>query len=295
MTNDQDAAAKSLSKIFSDVDKPENEYLVASRGVLRGLIAPLLSQMGLTETTTVPVDLLDGACGTGLLTQEVQDILPRDVLERSTILCGDNSEQMIAIVKRRIAAEGWDTGLPENSFSHVGLGLALHLIPDADAVLADEAAALTKPLADCKRILKPGGILGATTFHATNTFWIPDLRSAFASLPFDAPFPAMLGTQTQRWADAAWVEEHLRAQGFADVEVTVCKGKYRVGGGDEFVQAFGTMIAWVASAWWSAETLEAHPLVEVGELVRRHLEEKYGGEGWDIDYSVICMTGRVGE
>lgn len=29
-----------------------------------------------------------------------------------------------------------DTGLPDNSFSHIGIALALHLIPNPDAVLA---------------------------------------------------------------------------------------------------------------------------------------------------------------
>ncbi|KAK7421736.1 hypothetical protein QQZ08_009824 [Neonectria magnoliae] len=71
MTSEQGAAAKNLSKVYSDVDKPGNEYLVASHGV------------------------------------EIQDTIPKDVLEKSTILCGDNSEQMVTIVKRTIAAEGW--------------------------------------------------------------------------------------------------------------------------------------------------------------------------------------------
>ncbi|KAK7418906.1 hypothetical protein QQX98_003609 [Neonectria punicea] len=296
MTSEQGAAAKNLSKIYSDVDKPGNEYLVASRGVMRGLIAPLLPQMGLTEEMGTPVDLFDGACGTGLFTQEIQDTIPKDVLEKSTILCGDNSEQMVAIVKRRIADEGWvnttatvldvrDTGLPDNSFSHVGLGLTLHLIPNPDTVLTD-----------CKRILKPGGIFGATTFHPSSTFWLPDFRSAFASFPFDAPFPATLKMQQHAdgdWTDPAWIEQHLRAQGFADVQVTLNPGTYRVKSADEFMRSFGSMLAWVTSTWWSEETIKAHPLAEVKGLMGRYLEEKYGGEGWEIQHAVICMTGRV--
>ncbi|KAF4423676.1 hypothetical protein F53441_14264, partial [Fusarium austroafricanum] len=105
-----------------------------------------------------------------------------------------------------------NTGLPEKSFTHVGLGLALHIIPDPKAVLADS-----------KRILKSGGIFGATTFHKDNTFWLPDMKSAFDSFPFDAPFPEMKMQMHDQgnWIDPAWVEENLKKEGFQDVQVTV--------------------------------------------------------------------------
>lgn len=95
------------------------------------------------------------------------------------------------------------------------------------------------------------------------------------------------------WTDPAWIEQYLRGQGFADVKVTLNAGTYRIKDADEFMRSFGTMLAWVTRTWWSEDTVEAHPLVEVRELMERHLEEKYGGKGWDIHHSVICMTGRV--
>jgi hypothetical protein len=41
-----------------------------------------------------------------------------------------------------------NTGLASNSFTHVGLGLALHLIPKPDAVLAGKFYIITSPLQD---------------------------------------------------------------------------------------------------------------------------------------------------
>jgi hypothetical protein len=27
--------------------------------------------------------------------------------------------------------------------------------------------------------------------------------------------------------------------------------------------------------------------------LRKHLEEKYEGKGWDVEWKVICLTGKV--
>lgn len=100
------AAAEGLSLVFKGISEFEKGFLLASRGVIRGLINPLLSQMDLAETTT-PVNVLDSACGTAVFTQEIQDTLPKTVLAKSTFLCTDSSEQMVNIVKKRIDGEGW--------------------------------------------------------------------------------------------------------------------------------------------------------------------------------------------
>lgn len=126
--------------------------------------------------------------------------------------------------------------------------------------------------------------------------WQSDIRSAFASFPFDAPFPANFPSQMHdqgHWADPDWVEKYFREQGFKDVEVRIYRDVYRVDSVDDFFMAFGGMLAWVMNGWWSVETRNAHSLEEVKELTRRYLEDKYGGKEWDIYWSVVCATGRV--
>ena len=124
------------------------------------------------------------------------------------------------------------------------------------------------------------------------------MRSAFASLPFDAPLrPIPMQMHDQgHWDDAAWIEPHLRSLGLRDVEVHERPGTYFLeGGADEFLTVFGGMMRWMMSSNWDEETREAHPVEEVTELVREHLKEKYGGNGWSVTWTTITMTGRVPE
>ncbi|KAM0435913.1 hypothetical protein ACHAPT_002805 [Fusarium lateritium] len=291
-------AMKTLTELYNSPEKGimEEQMLYVSRHMMPKLIEPLPRQMGITDKASTPVAFLDNACGSGVLTHAVQQILPKDVLEKSTFLCADNAEGMVNLSKKRVGLDGWvntevnkldatNSELPESSFTHVGLGLALHIIPDPNAVLADT-----------KRILKPGGIFGATTFHNSNVFWQPDMRSAFESFPFEAPFLKEVKMQMHSqgdWANPEWIEGHLKDQGFVDVEVTSNLGRYHIKNAEEFVLSFGMMIAWLMNAAWSEETRREHPVEEVRELLRKHLEEKYGGKGWDLEWNVICMTGRV--
>jgi ubiquinone/menaquinone biosynthesis C-methylase UbiE len=292
-----DPAMKTLKELYRNMGNGnlEDQMLYASRTMLPHLVKPLRLQMGITEETSTPVTFLDNACGSGVLTEAVQQTLPKDVLEKSTFVCADAADGMVSVTKKRIDMGGWvntevkkldatNTGLASNSFTHVGLGLALHLIPKPDAVLAD-----------CKRILKPGGIFGATTFHKDNTFWLPDVRSAFESFPFPAPFPEVKMQMHDQgdWTNPTWIEEHLKEQGFQDVNVTVHNDKYLVKSAEEFVLQFGMMLGWLMKTWWSDEVRNEHGMDEVRELLRGHLEEKHKGEGWEIEFKMICMTGRV--
>ncbi|VUC20503.1 unnamed protein product [Clonostachys rosea] len=302
-------AAKGLATLFkAGMSTGHEQLLIITKTIMPLIATPLLEQMGLGEGTAQPFALLDGACGSGVVTQEVQRMVPRAVLEGSSIVASDSSEALVDLMRTRVEAEGWvntevnvldamDTKLPENAFSHVAIGLALHLIPKPDDVLKGK---FETTMYYCRRILKPGGIFGATTFNDSveeKRFWQPDMRAAFKSLPFEAPFPDQLPMQTHtsgNWASRDWVEEHLRSQeGFRNVEVRLVPGTYRLQSGDEFVTAFGMMISWVMNSWWSEEQRAAHPLEEVKELVEKYLDEKYGGKGWDIDWEVLCMTAAV--
>ncbi|KAH6696853.1 S-adenosyl-L-methionine-dependent methyltransferase [Plectosphaerella plurivora] len=179
----------------------EKERIASSEGLLSHMTRPLTSQMGLSDQTTHPVHVVDSACGTGVLAQELQKLIPKEILEKSTFLCADSAESAVSLVTSRVNDEGWtntevkqldamNTGLPAKSFTHVGIGMGLHIIPDPDVVLADT-----------KRILKPGGIFGASTPHADSTFWMPDLRSAFESFPFTTPLPSKVPMQLHSQGD----------------------------------------------------------------------------------------------
>lgn len=127
-------------------------------------------------------------------------------------------------------------------------------------------------------------------------FWQPELRSAYKSMPFEAPFPDEMPMQMHKnghWTDESWVEAHLKEQGFKDVKVNLVSGVCRIESADEFVKVLAPMIQMSMNIWWSEEQRNAHGVDEVTALVKKHLEEKHGGKGWDMNWLIVCMTGRV--
>lgn len=96
------ATFKGISQHFQ-----EEALLWASRNLIIHLAAPMISQMGITEETTEPLNFLDLACGTGIATDVVQKRLPRDILEKSSFLATDSSEVMTDLARKRIALDGW--------------------------------------------------------------------------------------------------------------------------------------------------------------------------------------------
>ncbi|KAF0322138.1 hypothetical protein GQ607_010641 [Colletotrichum asianum] len=110
------------------------------------MASPLLTQMGITNITSQGVHFFDNACSTGVLTQELQSILTNEIVQKSSFLCADKAQNMVGMVKKRVVDEGrtntkvtnfdaMNTCLPDNTFTHIGLGMSLHMIPDPDAVL----------------------------------------------------------------------------------------------------------------------------------------------------------------
>ncbi|KAI9152113.1 Methyltransferase tpcH [Paramyrothecium foliicola] len=295
-------AARNLSQLFQTANKSSsvlgNELVIISKKSLYRLANPILERVGLTKDTDEPVVVLDNCCGTGVVRQEIQKTLRKDILERSKFVCADNSAALVDIVKQRIVAEEWvntdaqvldatNTGLPENTFSHVIVALGLHIIPDPTAVIND-----------AKRVLKPGGFFSSTTFHpdTAQTWWQSVVRDAFASFPFEAPFPAKFPMQMHTvgdWGDPSWIEGHFREQGLKDVDVSLVTGTTPVESAEDFTKTYMLMLPWIIKTYWSEETQKAHPVEEVKGLVGKFVEEKYGGKPFDIQFKVIVATGRV--
>ncbi|KGQ06508.1 Ubiquinone/menaquinone biosynthesis methyltransfera se ubiE [Beauveria bassiana D1-5] len=299
----QDGSTEKLSNtiggVFAEADKHKNTWVRTSKTVIAKLAAPLLPRMGLTADRTAPVTLLDNAAGAGVMAQEVNKVLPRTTLQAGSILATDMAEGLVGIMQERIKTEGWintearvadaqDTKLPDNTYSHVSILLGLHIIPDPDAAVKEAI-----------RVLQPGGIFGATTIpphNQNNKFWFADVETAFAAMPFDAPYPSPMPTQMHAsgaWYDAAWVATHLQALGLRDVRVAVQRDAYYIKDADEFLDMFGMMLGFVMKMFWSEAQRAAHPVEEVRELLREHLVEKYGGKGWEVKWDVLYMTGRA--
>lgn len=106
------SAAKNLSGLYRNAGKTTSataeDHINSGKGFVSGMARPLLQQMGLTGIATKdPVVVLDLACGSGVVTQELQKALPVEVLEKSRFVAGDSSEALVAIVEKTAEGEGW--------------------------------------------------------------------------------------------------------------------------------------------------------------------------------------------
>lgn len=107
------AAAAELNKFFNNAGTRlttngfEEMLLDNARRVSTPLAMRLVNQMGLDGETNKPFRMFENACGAGVVAPVLQQLIRPDVLQQSSILCGDFSEPAVALAKKRIENEGW--------------------------------------------------------------------------------------------------------------------------------------------------------------------------------------------
>lgn len=67
----------------------------------------LIENAGLLNPGQDHLTILDNACGTGVVTASLHDMLDQTIKDRMELTCGDFSEQMIKSVRERIEENGW--------------------------------------------------------------------------------------------------------------------------------------------------------------------------------------------
>ncbi|KAL1872760.1 hypothetical protein VTK73DRAFT_1366 [Phialemonium thermophilum] len=295
----QSKAETELQKFFQGLGKggykeyANSKPAKAVRDISTPLAVNMLRQMGLDEKTTTPFNLLDSGAGSGVVTAVLQETIQPTVLSQSKIISGDIGEHMVEMVKSRIVEENWVNAVAQvidaqkipvesETFTHVTSNISFHVVPDSEGALNE-----------CIRVLKPGGILGFTTWHRNGAGWVPDIEGAFKSFPFDAPFDMkMQTTRWGEWSDVNWIRRTLVGKGLQDVDVAVSSHLSHVNSAAEFVDSIPGMIEVVMKATWTEELIAAHPIDEVKKLVAAHLEKKYEGQGWDLTWTSIIASGR---
>ncbi|KAI0813834.1 S-adenosyl-L-methionine-dependent methyltransferase [Xylaria sp. FL0064] len=283
---------KTFSSDFDD--ERLEKFIEGSERIMRRPAVLLLAQAGLHASTSEPFTLLDHACGTGPIAAHLQENVDKQVLSRSKILCADISPSLVDTLKKRAKKHEWvnvetaildaqNSGLPELSFSHATMNFAMHLVPEPEAVLRD-----------AMRVLKPGGTLAFTVWHKDNSAWVPDMRSSFEALPFEAPMPdplPMAPNGKTEFIDADLIPEQLRRHGFEDVEVRTVEHIVRVESADDYLRNFGMMRDWMMRAYWSEESKKkAQGMLD--DHIVRHLTKKHNGQGWDLPWTLVLATCR---
>jgi hypothetical protein len=144
------------------------------------------------------------------------------------------------------------------------------------------------------RVLKPGGTLGFTVWHKDNSGWVPDMRSSFEALPFEAPMPSVVPMAPNgkgEFIDASLISEQLRRYGFVDIEVQTVEHIVRVDSAEDYLRMFGMMRDLMMKTFWSEESKEKAKGMLDDHIVR-HLTKKHHGQGWAMPWTLIIATCR---
>lgn len=147
-------------------------------------------------------------------------------------------------------------------------------------------------MTDTIRVLQPGGVLAFSTMSKDNTGWVPDVRSAFETLPFETampdPLPMMTNGQSG-WADPESIEQKLADHGFENIRVETIQHIQHIDSAEHFTEIFAMMISWMVNTYWTPEQKEEHQN-SLKKRVEEHLREKYAGKGWDLTWTMILAT-----
>lgn len=133
-----------------------------------------------------------------------------------------------------------------------------------------------------------------STMHTDNQGWVPDTRSAFKAISSELflpdPVPMASNGKTE-WTNPSRIEEMLRENGFEDIRVELFLHNQRMESGEHFATAFTMMFNWMAMSFWTEEQREKYQ-ASLGHSIAKHLDEKHGGKGWDLPWTMILATCR---
>ncbi|KAK8089918.1 hypothetical protein PG997_004879 [Apiospora hydei] len=309
VTAENHDAKRALIHAMDRVMAVPGERLLAQAGLLPPVddgdgVVPKDKQEGRDE----PFALFDNACGMGLITGLLQKQASPAVLRESRFVCADLNANLVDIIKWRAETDGWkgavetavvdaqDTGLPSTSFSHVVINFAMHIIPKPDVALRE-----------AYRLLRPNGTLAFTVWTHDNTGWIPDMRSAFAALPFaDNAAAAAAPLMPDRvpmavhglnqWIDPAGIRAKLASSSlhtFNDIHIETLEHTSHVYSAGYFVESFDMVRKWMMQSYWSEEsrqTAAGMGEARMDEIMINHLQQKHGGKSWDIRWKSILVT-----
>lgn len=104
-------------------------YMVAEK-ITRYYTQDLIQLSGLSESSLTPLVILDLACGTGVVSDALHDMLNFQPKGNWELTCGDISTELTGHVKQKILERGWEnsiakvvdaqnTELPTGHYTHV--------------------------------------------------------------------------------------------------------------------------------------------------------------------------------
>ena len=255
--------------------------------------AEMLRQSGMRNTSLDRIDVMDNACGGGVITFEVLKLAKENSneIKLGRIVASDNDEKMIRHVRRRREESGWkdvevmqfdqqSVPLPDDTFSHIFNNFGVFFAPNDDAALAETF-----------RLLKPGGVAGFTSWK-TIAWWPQIAMPALSSFIPEAPklpdpstvFPA------RGWSAPSVILPKLEKAGFRDIQISEYSFAPEVEA-EEFSEAAGLLVKIITKKLWSEKANEKYGN-QIEPAVRSYLLENFPKGKWDGKMTAIVSIGK---
>ncbi|KAK3708881.1 hypothetical protein LTR37_011211 [Vermiconidia calcicola] len=272
---------------------PGAQRIVATNEKVTGPpAAEMLRQSGIDQTpSSESLELMDNACGGGILTSEFVKLAAEHDVPVKRILASDHDENMVSYTARRKEDSAWESvevkqidqqsvPLPAGSFSHVFNNFGVFFCPN------DEAA-----LSETYRILKPNGTAGFTSWK-TIAWWPAIAMPAIDAFIPDAPKLPSPGTvfPVRGWSDPAATSGKLENAGFRDVQVS----EYAFtpdAGAEDFAEATAVLVKVVTKRFWSEEENQKHG-DQIEPALLRYLKENFSNGKWNGQMVALIALGN---
>jgi ubiquinone/menaquinone biosynthesis C-methylase UbiE len=241
------------------------------------------------------VEVLDNATGAGVLVDRILDLTTTHPgFQVKRIVAGDIDDNMLAFATSKqqeaTSSSAWrdvsitkidQQAIPydDNSFTHVFANFGIFFCQDE-----------SKALSEAHRVLKPGGVVGFTSWKAI-TWWAEVAEPALAQFLSDAPeLPSQGGMfPSPGWSDMEQILTKLHDARFTDARVTEFSFAPRVPA-EEFAEALAVLVKVVAKRAWSGETFIKHADQIEGVLLQ-YLKTNYAEGVWDGEMTAIITLG----
>lgn len=222
-------------------------YEGSTGGCTRELALKILDLPQLAGHYSPESKVLDNACGTGIIAEEIAKRCDAKGAEAPNIASVDAAENMVEIARSKFAGTkhaeklsfekmpGEKLDFPDGEFSHSITNLGILFFADGDAGARE-----------IYRTLKPGGVAVVTSwsdFGYLDAVIRPAQRAVKPEAPvYRLPVP-------DRWLHAANVEEGLKKAGFGSVEVFEEGAHYGGATMEELSHLLGTRFGGAVEGW----------------------------------------------
>ncbi len=241
-------------------------------------IAPIAADVVAAAKRRGPFgDVVDLACGTGNAALVAAHT-------RARVTAVDVTPELIEIAKAKadrlghhgvtwLTADAADTGLPGGSFDAVVSNMGIIFVEPA------------KQVAEIARLLKPGGVLGFSS-------WVRDQQNPFFS-PIAAVLgpPAASGFSSDQWGDADTIADRLAAD-FDDVHIERGSHTWQLGTVSDAVRFVTRESPMHVSVIANADSEKREPLIAAFEDTFRRLVDANRTVTYDAPYVVVTAIRR---